>query len=169
MVQRLELARTYLEKVIFCYNLYINHQYFNCTGMVVLKIIFAVSILWKMFPPTWTRKVRPGTKLLMLRLKLLWYLCNAGFIYSQEENGLSCFIFGRTATSPLPCPALTQAFSYCLRFHLHFSTSKVGWSDAQRKAWQLEHLSISQPTLIQPYLAHFRGDSVRGLPAHFKQ
>lgn len=56
-----------------------------------------------------------------------------------------------------------------LKFCLHFSKSKVGCSVAQRNAWQLEHLSMSQPTLIQPYRAHIRGDSVRGLPAHFKQ
>lgn len=52
---------------------------------------------------------------------------------------------------------------------LHFPKFKADGSDAHRKAWQLEHLSISQPTLIQPYLAHISGESMRGLPAHFEQ
>lgn len=51
----------------------------------------------------------------------------------------------------------------------HFSKSKADGSDAHKKAWQLEHLSISQPTLIQPYLAHIRGERTRGLAAHFAQ
>lgn len=54
-------------------------------------------------------------------------------------------------------------------FCLHFSKSKHGWKEAHRKAWQLEHFSMSLPTLIQPYLAHIRGDSMRGLPVHFEQ
>lgn len=66
------------------------------------------------------------------------------------------------------CPLVLLLCS-CFKFHLHFSKSKVGCKDAHRKAWQLEHLSISQPTLIQPYLAHINGESMRGLPAHFKQ
>ncbi len=51
----------------------------------------------------------------------------------------------------------------------HFWKSKVAWIDAQRKAWQLEHFSMSQSTLIQPYRAHLSGESTRGFPAHFRQ
>lgn len=69
----------------------------------------------------------------------------------------------------MSCLSHCGFFSFYFKVFLHFSMSKVGCNDAHRKAWQLEHLSMSQPTLIQPYLAHIRGESGRGFPAHFRQ
>lgn len=51
----------------------------------------------------------------------------------------------------------------------HRSKSKAGCKLAQRKAWQLEHLSISHSTVTQPYFAQTSGDSSEGLPAHFRE
>lgn len=48
----------------------------------------------------------------------------------------------------------------------HLSKSKASCRLAQRKAWQLEHFSMSHSTLVQPYLAQMRGESSWGLPAH---
>lgn len=58
-----------------------------------LKWHFHVKVHFHRIPPlyknvalTWTWKVRPRTKLLMLCLKLTWYFCNAGFIYLKKET-----------------------------------------------------------------------------------
>lgn len=62
--------------------------YWNYIPMI---IFVRACMQYKMVTSTWTWKVRPGAKLLMLCLKLLWYFCNAGFIYyRQMESCLVC-------------------------------------------------------------------------------
>lgn len=48
----------------------------------IKKVLIACTLSKKdIISPTWAWEVRPRTKLLMLRLKLPQYLCNAGLIY----------------------------------------------------------------------------------------
>lgn len=65
--------------------------------------------------------------------------------------------------------ALHKDFLSSAHRSLYLPKSNVGCRLAQRKAWQLEHLSMSHSTVTQPYLAQISGDSSGGFPAHFKE
>lgn len=89
---------------------------------------------------TWAGKVRPSTKLLMLRLKLPRYLCNAGFICLKEDSYLTFSFWhaGNTsltlaeqsapavALSSLPLPSTLAYISQSLKWAVGMRRGKPG-------------------------------------------